>query len=430
VEKKLREKPEPFNAFTVKNTKPAPGRIVTLRDGHPKAAGLELRVFPPSKQNPGGAKRWTIRYRVGTGKKQQQRLLTFGDATTIDLTKAREWARDRMLEVANGKDPVVTKKEQRTADTVEEFAKVFMTQYVIGTGGKEQPRRRSWRNYQLMIDRVVLPEWKNRAMKDITERDGLQLINTIAYGPRGKDHKGRPLRPAPIHANRVLALVKKMWRYAKKQLVIDVNVMADLDKPGEEQVRERSLSPAEIRIFWTYTATMPKALRAMWRVRLLTGQRPQQEVARMLWSEVDIDQGWWTIPSSKTKNKRTHRVPLSAPAVELLRELRPETPSADAFVFSPYTRVPEARLGKDFPLADFMPRDLRRTVRTLLAQDQIPDRWAEELANHKVVGVEKNYNHHTYDREKRQAVEHLARRIDAIVNETDGAAILPFVQRA
>jgi integrase len=54
---------------------------------------------------------------------------------------------------------------------------------------------------------------------------------------------------------------------------------------------------------------------------MLTGARPS-EARAALWSEFDSEPGFWNRPSSHTKQKRQHRVPLSPPAVHLVEQLR------------------------------------------------------------------------------------------------------------
>ncbi len=45
------------------------------------------------------------------------------------------------------------------------------------------------------------------------------------------------------------------------------------------------------------------------------------EVRLATWSEVDLDNGVWTIPASRMKAQKEHRVPLSSHALELLRQV-------------------------------------------------------------------------------------------------------------
>jgi integrase len=72
---------------------------------------------------------------------------------------------------------------------------------------------------------------------------------------------------------------------------------------------------------------------------ILTAAR-SGEVRLATWAEIDFDQAIWTIPEDRMKARREHRVPLSRPAVNLLRAM----PNAGDFIFA------GARGGK--PLSD------------------------------------------------------------------------------
>jgi integrase len=65
---------------------------------------------------------------------------------------------------------------------------------------------------------------------------------------------------------------------------------------------------------------------------VLTAAR-SQEVLKARWSEVDLDDGVWTVPAERMKMRREHRVPLSAVTVELLRNLYHEDKGDDGYLF-------------------------------------------------------------------------------------------------
>ena len=53
----------------------------------------------------------------------------------------------------------------------------------------------------------------------------------------------------------------------------------------------------------------------------------------MRWDDIDLEKGTWTKPSAHTKQKKVHVVPLSEPALLLLRRLRAEADPVAQFVF-------------------------------------------------------------------------------------------------
>jgi integrase len=89
----------------------------------------------------------------------------------------------------------------------------------------------------------------------------------------------------------------------------------------EEQSRDGVLDDAEVRRFWLATNHGSPVFRDIMPVLMLTGQR-RVEVGRMQFSEIDLATATWDVPGERTKNKRKHHVPLSAPAVEILRRYK------------------------------------------------------------------------------------------------------------
>lgn len=63
----------------------------------------------------------------------------------------------------------------------------------------------------------------------------------------------------------------------------------------------------------------------------------------------------------------------------------------------------------------FTPHDLRRTLRTRLAEIGIDDVVAEQVLGHKLQGIVAVYNRHSYDNEKRQALEQWTKKLRQIV---------------
>jgi len=64
---------------------------------------------------------------------------------------------------------------------------------------------------------------------------------------------------------------------------------------------------------------------------ILTAGRTD-EVLGARWEEIDFERATWTVPADRMKAGREHRVPLSAPALALLRKL--EAIRVDDFLFS------------------------------------------------------------------------------------------------
>ena len=190
----------------------------------------------------------------------------------------------------------------------------------------------------------------------------------------------------------------------------------------------------EIKRFWTALDAQPLAMRAFYRLRLVTAQRGG-EVANMRWADVDLPAGWWTIPAADSKNKMAHRVPLTAPALDLLMALRAAARPDATFVLegarSKRLRAAALRAAADegAKLHDFQPHDLRRTAATLMGRAGISRDVIGYILNHAESGVTRVYDRASRDPEKRTALEAWARRLTAILaDEQPASNVAPFAR--
>ena len=141
----------------------------------------------------------------------------------------------------------------------------------------------------------------------------------------------------PIMANRVLALVRKVFNWAIGRDLLDHNPCLQVKRPGKRSQRDRVLNEEEIRAVWEACGQLTSVLKAYCKLRLLTAQRGG-EVRTMRWADIDLETGWWTIPASIAKNGLAHRVPLSPAAQDISGRYRhrdeamgvPQSPTASA----------------------------------------------------------------------------------------------------
>ena len=89
-----------------------------------------------------------------------------------------------------------------------------------------------------------------------------------------------------------------------------------------EQAKERFLSPAEIAaVVEGLDACGHTSAADCLRLIMLTGCRPG-EAMLATWAQFDAQPGFWIKPSSHTKQRKEHRLPLSAPALQLIADIR------------------------------------------------------------------------------------------------------------
>ena len=165
----------------------------------------------------------------------------------------------------------------------------------------------------------------------------------------------------------------------------------------------------------------PERIAARYKLPLLTAQRGG-EVRQMRWEDINLDEGWWTIPRELSKNDLSHRVPLSGPVREIFRHLHAErsddrwifpSPTVDGPIRSntkPNVRI-RARSG-----VEFRPHDLRRTAASKMAGELGIDRLLlAKILNHVDGSITSIYDRYSYDKETRAALEAWSERMTEIL---------------
>ena len=248
--------------------------------------------------SPAGRKTFIVRYRsVG-----RYRRMSLGVYPTVALADARRQARKVLGEVASNEDPAQVRQDGRRAPSFEALAALYLEKHA-------RVKKKSWRQDRRMIENELLPKWRTLRASEIRRRDVRELVEAIAE------------RPAPIAANRIRALISKIFNFGISREMVEFNPCSQLERPAPEGRRDRVLTDAEIRRFWEALNHAPLAISAAFRLRLITAQRGV-EVHNMRWTDIDWDNRWWTVPASDAKNGLPHRVPLNDLAIDILTGLR------------------------------------------------------------------------------------------------------------
>ncbi|SDF15463.1 tyrosine-type recombinase/integrase [Thalassobaculum litoreum] len=425
-----------------------------IRDGG--ADGLFLVI------QPSGAKSWALRYRH----RGQPRKLTLGtvppdaagstaDPTlggVLTLTDARALAKIQQAAIARGADPAGERREAKRAangreaadrDNFVSVAKLFIERY-------SKPRNRTWMQTARLIGLMPDPNdpaalilaadgpavtWQRKRVQDITPRDVVDVLDKITAR-------------APILANRTLAALRKLFRWAAHDRLIIPDSPAKGIAPNKETSRDRVLSDVELAEIWSAAGELGPPFAGLVKMLVLTGQR-LNEVAGMTWTEIDIDNKLWTIPRTRAKSDREHIVPLSNAAVAVLASL-PRIKSTRRFVFtttgttavSGHSRAKhrlDALVDKSrreaaaTNEADDMPpwrfHDLRRTMASNMARLGISLQVAEKVLNHtsgSLGGIVAVYNRHAYIEEMRAALDTWGNYVETITSADRGHNIIPL----
>jgi integrase len=305
------------------------------------------------------------------------------------------------------------------ARTVSVIADEFLKRH---TDEKNGPR---WATEtRRILDRNVLPAIGDKPAACVGKAEIHDMLNAIMD------------RGAPTAANRVLAVVKKLFRWALGRGYVDRDPCSGIPKPGNGTKRDRVLDNDELARVWRSAETMAYPFGPAVRLLILTGAR-REEVGAMRWSEIDLEGKIWTLPAGRAKNNVEHVVPLSDPALSLIRSLPRIGRAAFVFTTTGETAVSgwsNAKANLDDAILEAMregdPKpeaipgwtlhDLRRTFATGLAGLGVATPVVEKILNHvsgSFGGVAGVYQRHAFAVEKRAALHKWAARVAVIVRK-------------
>jgi integrase len=358
----------------------------------------------------GGSRTWIYRYRRGS----KQRSVKLGSAKSVPLSVARENASKLEAEVRLGGDPAL-KNQTANLATDNTFA-VLANQYLEARKSKWRPK--SYAESQRHLLKYAKPLHR-LPITAVSQRNIANLLTDITK------ESGEPT------SNRFRSTLCSLFGWVIKEGVRlpEGNVASYTNKHAEKS-RDRVLTEAELKTIWR--AAPDSDFGTIIKLLILTGQRAN-EIGGLRWDEVHDEQ--IVLPSLRTKNKRTHIVPLSDPAKSILGQFRADgrihvfgrvdITGFDGWGFA--KRTLDARMvGK--PLPHWTIHDIRRTVATRMAELGVQPHIIEAVLNHvsgHKGGIAGIYNRATYDKEKREALNLWAEHVTALV-EGRKAKILPL----
>ena len=354
-----------------------------------KLPGFGVRV------SQGGTKSFYVVYRAAG----RQRRHTLGDYRYLKLAQARSLAREVLRGAADGNDPAEAKRRERSAMRFGELCELYLAEHA-------RLKKRSWQEDERIV-RKELAKWFKIPVAGFQRRDVRDILSPIIA------------RKSPVMANRTLALLRKVFGFAMEQDILENNPCSGIRLPSRERPRDRVLSTDEIRSVWEALAMESLQTRSLFQLSLYTAQR-SGELRTMRWSELDAGEQWWTIPGDRSKNGLQHRVPLSREAQLVLKRLRLSCPSK-TWVFPGPTDEPRATIQKAKDRislragVEFRFHDLRRTAASHMASAGVSRDVIGKILNHAETGVTAVYDRHSYDPQKKEALDAWGRALGAMV---------------
>jgi hypothetical protein len=116
-------------------------------------------------------------------------------------------------------DPATVKQAGRKAETTGDLATLYIEKWA-------KPRKRSWKADDNLLRRKILPKWRHRRITEITRQDVRLLVEGVAEAG------------APVVANRVAALLSKMFAFALDRDLVTASPAVRIPRPGTETARD------------------------------------------------------------------------------------------------------------------------------------------------------------------------------------------------
>ena len=362
-----------------------------------QTSGLALRVTG------NGIKAWTLVFSSPRDGKRAR--LTLGRYPQTTLAQARTLALEAKGHLDQGNDP-------RDAQTGAMTISALIPLYIEKPHRKTGKPRRAVKQIKRRLDTNVVPIIGAVKLSDLHRRDAQRVIAPIMK------------RNAPGEAVRVFEDLRAMIRWGLSQGYLDRNPFEGMEAPAKSVPRERVLSDEEIQTLWNGLPNTLPTYEWIIKLCLVTAQRVG-EVAGMLPSELDLKRAIWTIPGSRTKNGFEHTVPLSPLAIEIIKSAGKPVPSIKV-------SVAIAKRHGQFGIPHFTAHDCRRTAVTKMAELGISPIVLGHVINHRSTtkaGVTLSvYSHYDYGKEKREALELWADRLQGIIS--GGAEVVAIRSKA
>jgi integrase len=354
-------------------------------------------------------KAWVFRYSSPTTLKR--RKLNMGRYPFLGLGDARIALAAAQKLVELGHDPADEKQKTEQVRKDSPTVKQVCMQYIAAVADK----KKSGHEDKRYLESEVIPLWGQRKIFTIKPKE-------IRAALKDKSEQ------APIASNRLLVYSRLMFQFAVDHEYLEHNPCAGIKPLNKQKSRQRVLSTSEIVDFWNNVEKIGCSEQIRWvlKLALVTAQRIG-EARQLRWTDLDYDSpesAWWTVPPEVAKNGKTHRVPLTPTALEIIDMARAKATGSD-YVFP--GRDLEGPMGRNTPdqalrrhavklgINDFHIHDLRRTAGSVMTGMGIPRLTLAKVLNHGERGVTAVYDRYAYDREKRAALEQWDRRLRAIL---------------
>ncbi len=310
---------KPINKFSAKAVEALskPGR-------HSDGGGLYLKVLPD------GRRQWVFMYRW-QGKQKEMGLGAFLPVNAmkgqryefVTLAEARQKATDARAAIAQGVDPMQARNKASGVPLFGEFADALIDD--LASGFRNEKHLAQWR---MTLGDTYCKTIRNKPVDQITTADVLEVLKPVWQ------KKAETASRIRGRIERVLNAAKaKGYRSGENPAAWRGHLANLLPKRQKLQRGHHAAMPFEdVPAFLAGLRGRPATAARALEFAILTAAR-SGEVYGAMWSEIDLKAQVWTVPATRMKAGRDHRVPLTPRAVAILEEMEKLGSEPDAYVF-------------------------------------------------------------------------------------------------
>lgn len=386
---------------------------------------------------PKGSKRFVFRFFI-SGKAQ---FIQLGQFPELSLTDSRAKKKELGLMLTQGINPKESLEAHKKAvehEKREEARKGSLEQ--LFTAYTEQMAKDGKRTHKAVLSALEIEVYphldKTTKAKDVTSHD--LMIVLAAMIKRG----------AVTQSNRVRSYIMAAFNYGLKhdhdpanfiddaKFGLTLNPAAAIPKQKDgERIGDHYLTLNEVKQLLADVSQeyerfkMGDTIRNLISLCFYTGGQRPYELAASQWSSINWEQKTLLIPAEISKNKRPHLIPLTDSAIAAL-ERQFETKTDSPFIFPHRLNSSEhirpdslsqaiTRYRENTPdVRPFVPRDIRRTCKTLMGEIGLSKAIRDRIQNHALNDVSsKHYDRYEYLPEKRRALETWDKNISGVSSD-------------
>lgn len=365
-----------------------------------------------------GTAAWILRYRIPGNRRKE---ITLGNYPDLSLAAARKLARERRVDVDQGKDPAAQKKVEKMRTQMAWTVRQLVDDYEVKKLTTPPLAEGTVYYRKWDLDKIIKPKLGSMEVRHVTAAD---IVHVIESSKRSW-----------TICKRLLTSTKLLFAHACGKRLIDVNPCVGIDLTAlmgaRPPIRRRvMLTEDELRVLLKDIDDIGPENGLAFRILLATCVR-SIELAKARWEHVDFERATWWVPDESVKTRAGFLVPITPTVVAWFQKLRALAGGSPWVLPARRARrrqrLGDTHVGKTtlwaaitraferghLDVRRFTPHDTRSTAKGHMRNMGIKNEITEIALNHTLKGMEAVYDVRDEIPERRFALERWAAFIEA-----------------